>query len=72
MPAQEQWWRVLPRAIATGGEWIHAPPLKQPAEISFFSSSLLHRRRRRDLQNNQKTQPAGLFSPDLFSDFFPF
>jgi hypothetical protein len=32
------------------------PPLKQTAEIDFFSSSLLHRRRRRDLQNNKKTQ----------------
>jgi hypothetical protein len=59
-------------ATATGGAWIHAPPLKHLAEIGFFSSSLLHRRRRRDLQNNQKTQPAGLFSPDPFSDFSPF
>jgi hypothetical protein len=42
---------------------------QQQGEIrnSFLPSSFLAGG---DLQNNQKTQPAVLFSPDLFSDFF--
>jgi hypothetical protein len=61
---------------------LHAPPSlaargltrrrkknQQQGEIrnSFLPSSFLAGG---DLQNNQKTQPAVLFSPDLFSDFF--
>jgi hypothetical protein len=44
----EQWRRVFPRATATGGAWIHAPPRKQPGnravKVGFFSSVFLRRR----------------------------
>ncbi|KAL9381913.1 hypothetical protein Peur_024948 [Populus x canadensis] len=58
------------RTTATDGVWIHESPRKQPGnkvvEIGFFSSSLLHRRRRRDLQNNKNATTQSILSLDLF------
>jgi len=35
----EQWRRVVPRATATGGTWIHAPPPMKVAETGGSGTS---------------------------------
>ena len=42
----EQFRRVFPRATATGGAWVHAPPRESAATggIGFFHSSFRRRR----------------------------
>jgi hypothetical protein len=58
--------RLLHAPPATGGAWMHAPPRKQPGnravETGFFSSSLLHWRPRRDLQNNKNATTRSILS----------
>jgi len=52
------------------GAWVHAPPKKSSSmgdPKQFLPSSFLAGG---DVQNNQKTQPIGLFSPDR-SQIFP-